>query len=379
MQLAMVAAGFTAGDADQLRRSMGAWGRKGELSRYQEQLTRGMQDRGYEKDFADALCRQIQGFGSYGFPESHAASFALLVYVSAWIKRFEPAAFLCGLLNSQPMGFYGPAQLIQDACRHQVEVLPADVGASDWECTLEPSRADPSRPAARLGLRLVKGFNPAAAERISLARRAGPFASVDALSRQAELSTAELRSLASAGALTSLAGHRRQAWWAAAGSQAAPGMLHNAPIPDQPPILPAPTETQGIVADYARLGFSLGRHPLSFLRGLLSAERFLTAAEIADCPDRKLARAAGIVTCRQRPGTAKGTMFVTLEDETGWVNVIVRPELLEAERRILLGAALIGVYGQITRQGSVVHLHAKRVVDRSAQLGQLAPRSRDFH
>jgi error-prone DNA polymerase len=260
-----------------------------------------------------------------------------------------------------------------------VEVLPADVGASDWECTLEPSRADPSRPAARLGLRLVKGFNPAAAERISLARRAGPFASVDALSRQAELSTAELRSLASAGALTSLAGHRRQAWWAAAGSQAAPGMLHNAPIPDQPPILPAPTETQGIVADYARLGFSLGRHPLSFLRGLLSAERFLTAAEIADCPDRKLARAAGIVTCRQRPGTAKGTMFVTLEDETGWVNVIVRPELLEAERRILLGAALIGVYGQITRQGSVVHLHAKRVVDRSAQLGQLAPRSRDFH
>ncbi len=379
MQLAMVAAKFTAGEADQLRRSMGAWGRKGELTRYQEQLTRGMQDQGYEKDFADALCRQIEGFGSYGFPESHAASFALLVYVSAWIKRFEPAAFLCGLLNSQPMGFYGPSQLIQDARRHQVEILPADVGASDWECTLTPSQADPSRPAARLGLCLVKGFTPAAAERISSARRAGPFLSVNALARRAALSTAELRSLASAGALASLAGHRRQAWWAASGSQAAPGLLHGAPIPDQPLVLPAPAETQDIIADYARLGFSLGRHPLSFLRGLLSAERFLTAAEIADCPDRKLARAAGIVTCRQRPGTAKGTLFVTIEDETGWVNVIVRPELLEAERRILLSAALIGVYGQITRQGNVVHLHAKRVVDRSAQLGQLAPRSRDFH
>jgi error-prone DNA polymerase len=379
MQLAMVAAGFTAGEADELRRSMGAWGRKGELTRYQEQLIRGMQDRGYEKDFAEALCRQIQGFGSYGFPESHAASFALLVYVSAWIKCFEPAAFLCGLLNSQPMGFYGPSQLIQDARRHQVEVLSADVGASDWECTLEPSQAEPSRPAARLGLCLVKGFNPAAAERISDARRAGPFPDVDALTRRARLSTTELRTLASAGALASLAGHRRKAWWAAAGSQAAPDMLHNTPIPDPLPHLPAPAETRDIVADYARLGFSLGRHPLSFLRGLLSAERFLTAAEIANCPDRKLARAAGIVTCRQRPGTAKGTMFVTLEDETGWVNVIVRPELLEAERRILLGAALIGVYGQIARQGNVVHLHAKRVVDRSAQLGQLAPRSRDFH
>ena len=185
--------------------------------------------------------------------------------------------------------------------------------------------------------------------------------------------------LAGAGALSSLAGHRRQALWAAAGSQAAPGMLHAAPIPDTPPALAAPAETQDLVADYARLGFSLGRHPLSFLRGLLAAERFLSAAEIADSPDRKLARCAGIVTCRQRPGTAKGTMFVTLEDETGWVNVIVRPELLEAERRILLGATLLGIYGQITRQGSVVHLHAKRVVDRSALLGHLATRSRDFH
>jgi len=379
MQLAMVAAGFSAGEADQLRRAMGAWGRKGDLLRYQEKLTAGMLDRGYERDFAEALCRQIQGFGNYGFPESHAASFALLVYVSAWLKCFEPAAFLCGLLNSQPMGFYGPSQLIQDARRHGVDVLPVDVQASDWACGLTPAPAAAARPAARLGLRLVKGFNPQAAERIAQARRHGPFGSVDELARRAGLSTTELRVLAVAGALSSLAGHRRQALWAAAGSQAAPGMLHDAPIPDTPPALAAPAETQDLLADYARLGFSLGRHPLSFLRGLLVAERFLSAAEIADCPDRKLARCAGIVTCRQRPGTAKGTMFVTLEDETGWVNVIVRPELLEAERRILLGATLLGIYGQITRQGSVVHLHAKRVVDRSALLGHLATRSRDFH
>ena len=378
MQLAVVAAGFTPGEADQLRRSMGAWSRKGDLQRYQNQLMAGMLARGYAREFAEALCQQIQGFGSYGFPESHAASFALLVYVSAWLKRFEPAAFLCGLLNSQPMGFYGPSQLIQDARRHQVEVLPADAAASDWECILE-ARPGERPPAARLGLRLVKGFNAAAAERISRARQRAPFGSVDDLARRAGLSTAELRTLASAGALASLAGHRRQALWAAAGSQAPPGMLHDAPVADPPPPLPAPGETQNLVADYARLGFSLGRHPLVFLRAQLGAERFLSAADIAAADDRKLARAAGIVTCRQRPGTARGTMFVTLEDETGWVNVVVRPELLEAERHILLGARLLGVYGQITRQGSVVHLHAKRVVDRSPLLGQLATHSRDFH
>lgn len=379
MQLAMVAAGFTAGEADQLRRAMGAWGRKGELTRYQDKLAAGMLARGYSADFAEALGRQIQGFGSYGFPESHAASFALLVYVSAWIKCFEPAAFLCGLLNSQPMGFYGPSQLIQDARRHHVEVLPADAAWSDWECTQVPSSSDPAHPAARLGLCLVKGFNRKAAERIAKARQLHPFQDVEDLARRAALSAAELRALANAGALQTLAGHRHQACWAAAGCQAAPELLREIPVPETMPPLPAPDETQEVIADYARLGFSLGRHPLSFLRGLLRAERFLSAAEIAICPDRKLARAAGIVTCRQRPGTAKGTMFVTLEDETGWVNVIVRPELLEADRQILLGARLLGVYGQITRQGSVVHLHAKRVVDRSSQLGRLAARSRDFH
>ena len=258
MQLAVVAAGFTPGEADQLRRSMGAWSRKGDLQRYQNQLMAGMLARGYAREFAEALCQQIQGFGSYGFPESHAASFALLVYVSAWLKRFEPAAFLCGLLNSQPMGFYGPSQLIQDARRHQVEVLPADAAASDWECILE-ARPGERPPAARLGLRLVKGFNAAAAERISRARQRAPFGSVDDLARRAGLSTAELRTLASAGALASLAGHRRQALWAAAGSQAPPGMLHDAPVADPPPPLPPPRETHDPVADYARRGRA-GRH-----------------------------------------------------------------------------------------------------------------------
>ncbi|HNI46711.1 MAG TPA: error-prone DNA polymerase [Zoogloea sp.] len=378
MQLAMVAAGFSAGEADQLRRAMGAWGRKGQLHLYQARLAQGMAERGYPPEFAAALCRQIEGFGSYGFPESHAASFALLVYVSAWIKRFHPAAFLCALLNSQPMGFYSPSQLIQDARRQGVAVLPADVCTSDGDSTLEAPPGAP-QPAVRLGLERIKGIGRDAARRIATARRQAPFASVDELTRRARLDPADLRALAAGGALSQLAGHRRQALWAATGSQPAPGLLRDAAIPDLPPPLPAPSEAQNLVADYAHLGFTLGRHPLSLLRSHLRAERFLPAREIADCPDRKLARAAGLVTCRQRPGTAKGILFVTLEDETGLINVIVRPELVEAERRILLGATLLGVYGQITRQGPVVHLHAKRVVDRSWMLGDLVTRSRDFH
>ncbi|NTV10067.1 MAG: error-prone DNA polymerase, partial [Zoogloea sp.] len=373
MQLAVVAAGFTPGEADQLRRSMGAWRRQGELEQYQQRLVSGMLARGYEREFADSLYRQIQGFGSYGFPESHAASFALLVYVSAWLKCFEPAAFLCGLLNSQPMGFYSPSQLLQDARRHGIEVHGPDVLHSGWECGLEGAA-----PAARLGLCLVKGFNQGAAERISAARQDGAFQNVDELARRARLSADELRQLASAGALAGLAGHRRQALWAAAGGVLG-GVLADAPIAEELPELPAPSEGQDLAADYARLGFTLGRHPLALLRRRLADERFLSAVEIAACADRQLARAAGIVTCRQRPGTAKGTMFLTIEDETGLVNVILRPELVEAQRGIVLGARLIGVFGQISRQGPVVHLTAKRVVDRSALLGELPTRSRDFH
>ncbi len=384
MQLAVTAADFTPGEADQLRRSMGTWRGKGELDRYRQKLMAGMAKNGYPAEFAERLCRQIEGFGSYGFPESHAASFALLVYCSAWIKRFHPAAFLCGLLNSQPMGFYSPSQLIQDARRHDVPVLPPDVCHSRWKSTLAPSAATADGaakppPTVRLGLHLVKGFNAAAAARIVAAREERPFADVADLADRAVLDAAELRILASGGALAGLAGHRRQALWQAAGDVALPGVLHGAPRNEARLVLPAASEAQEIVADYARLGFTLGRHPLALLRERLAAMRFLSAQQITACQDRQLARAAGVVTCRQRPGTAKGTLFVTLEDETGLINIIVRPELLEAQRRELLGARLLGVYGQISRQGKVVHLVAGRVVDHSALLGQLEARSRDFH
>ena len=413
MQLAVVGAGFSPGEADRLRRAMGAFRRHGELERYRAQLLAGMTARGYRAEFAEQLCNQIEGFGSYGFPESHAASFALLVYFSAWLKRFEPAAFLCGLLNSQPMGFYSPSQLIQDARRHAVTVRGADVTASEWECTLEapadrnlsstvaprtdasssvsdtrteaPSSIDSPRtdtasttPVARLGLRMVKGFNREAGRRIVAARAEKPFASVDDLALRARLDAAELKLLATAGALECIAGHRRQALWQAAGGQPGNGILRDAPIAETEANLEAPSEAQELLADYARLGFTLGRHPLALLRAQLTAMRFLTAAEIALCPDRKLARIAGIVTCRQRPGTAKGTLFMTVEDETGLANVIIRPELIERQRRELLGARLLGVFGQISRAGKVVHLLAHRVVDHSPLLGALDARSRDF-
>ena len=393
MQLAVVAAGFSGGEADQLRRAMGAWRRQGELERYRDQLLRGMAARGYDADFAQRLCQQIEGFGSYGFPESHAASFALLVYASAWLKCFEPAAFLAALLNSQPMGFYAPAQLIQDARRHGVEVLPPDVNHSGWDCSLspatgtapvpEPTLAPPPgaalQPAVRLGLRLIHGLARGAGERIVAARQAGTFADVAELARRAALDAGTLRTLASGGALAGLAGHRRQSLWQAAGAVPLPGLLAHAPGGDVSATLVAPQASEEVVADYAHLGFTLGPHPLAFLRSTLAGLRFVTAAQIAAAPDRMLVRAAGLVTCRQRPGTARGTLFLTLEDETGMSNIIVRPELFERQRAILLHARLLGVFGQVSRQGQVVHLVASRVVDHSGLLGALEARSRDFH
>lgn len=426
MQLAMVAAGFTAGEADQLRRSMAAWRRKGGLEKFERKLIDGMQARGYSEEYAQRIYEQICGFGEYGFPESHAASFALLVYVSAWLKCHHPAAFLCGLLNSLPMGFYLPAQLIQDAQRHEVQVLPADVTVSGWDCALEatapatgdsPSPATPDSlsplweragvrggrvasfstaapsplssptrgegemplPAARLGLRLIDGLSKDVGQRIAAARAQAPFASVDDLAHRARLDQGDLKRLAAAGALASLAGHRRQAYWQAAGAQPLPQVLAGAPIHEPQLALPAPSESQDLIADYAALGFTLGRHPLTLLRDQLAALRFVPAAEVNGYPDRKLARTAGLVTCRQRPGTASGTVFVTLEDETGITNIIVHGELVEKQRRELIGSRLLGIYGQVQRQGEVVHVIAKRLVDRTDLLGRLATRSRDFH
>jgi len=363
MELAMVAAGFTPGEADRLRRSMAAWKRSGGLEPFEERLKSGMKANGYPAEFADAIYRQILGFGEYGFPESHSASFALLVYVSSWLKCHHPAAFCAALLNSQPMGFYAPAQLVQDARRHGVEVRPPDVQASDWDCTLEHG-------ALRLGLRMVSGLTEKEGRRIAAGR---PHASVAAL----QLGRKDLRALAAAGALQSLAGHRRQAHWAAAG--AARRAPLDAPAAERAPALARPKEGEEIVADYASLGLTLGRHPLALLRKRLDGMRLLKAEDLKARPHGTPARAAGLVTCRQRPDTASGVVFVTLEDETGCMNIVVWRHLVETQRRELLGARLLGVEGVVERDGEVVHLVARRLLDYSALLGPLTAASRDFH
>ncbi len=372
MQLAVVAAGFTPGEADRLRRSMAAWKRKGGLEPFEQRLVQGMLERGYRREFAEGIYRQILGFGEYGFPESHSASFALLVYVSAWLKCHHPAAFCAALLNSQPMGFYAPSQLVQDARRHGVEVRPPDVAQSRWDCTLEAG-------ALRLGLRMLDGLGEAAAGRIVAARAAGPFASVEDLARRAALERRDLRCLAEGGALAALAGHRRQAHWAVAGLGPPGGILRAAPL-DEPQLrLPAPGEGEEIVADYASLGLTLGRHPLALLRERLQRLALLPAEVLRGRAHGSTARAAGLVTCRQRPDTASGVVFVTLEDETGTVNVVVWRDLIERQRRELLGARLLAVEGTIERDGEVVHLIARRLTDHSRLLGDLLARSRDFH
>ena len=377
MQLAVVAAGFTPGEADQLRRSMAAWKRKGGLEHFEQRLIRGMGERGYAREFAERIYQQILGFGEYGFPESHSASFALLVYVSAWLKRHHPAAFLAALLNSQPMGFYAPSQLVQDARRHGVEVRPADVCASDWECTLEAGAG--AAPAVRLGLLMIKGLAQASAERIVQARAHAGFASVEELTQRARLDRHELKCLAASDALSGIAGHRRRAYWKVAGVETAAHLLSASPVQEREAQLRAPSEGDGLVADYASLGLTLGRHPLALLRSRLARMRLAAAAEVRRLPHGSSVRAAGIVIGRQRPDTASGVVFVTLEDETGCVNVIVWRDLGERQRRELLSAQLLAVYGSVEREGEVVHVIARRLADHSELLGRLATRSRDFH
>ncbi|MGQ0509297.1 MAG: error-prone DNA polymerase [Betaproteobacteria bacterium] len=377
MQLAMVAAGFSPGEADALRRSMAAWKKKGGLEPFEARLKQGMAQNGYAPAFADAIYRQILGFGDYGFPESHSASFALLVYVSAWLKRHHPAAFLAALLNSQPMGFYSPSQLVQDARRHGVEVRGVDACLSDWDCTLEQG-AVPAAPAVRLGLRMVGGLAEVAGRRVVSAR---PFSTVDELARRAGLDRRDLACLAAADALHPLAGHRRNAHWLASGSEGRPAMA--APREDAAVPLAPSGEAEAIAADYDSLGLTLGRHPLALLRPQLEAAGLASAEALRAVAHGRRALAAGLVTCRQRPDTASGVTFVTLEDETGCVNVIVWRDLAERQRRELLGARLLGVEGVVEREGDVVHLVARRLRDHGRMLeplfGSLALRSRDFH
>jgi error-prone DNA polymerase len=392
MQLAMVAAGFTADEADSLRRAMAAWRRKGKLEEFEAKLRLGMEKNGYPPEFAEKICKQIQGFGEYGFPESHAASFALLAYVSAWLKYYEPAAFLAGMLNSQPMGFYSPSALLQDARRHGVEVRQVDISSSEWQCTLEPQNRfqaqvsplayhQPNLPlaAVRLGLRMIKGLSEAAAKRIVTARAQKPFSDIADVARRAELSRKDLNQLIAASAFAPLSGHRHNAYWAAAGLERQSKLLEAAPAMENAPQLQAPTEGENIIADYESTGLTLGRHPLALLRPRLKRMRLSTSKELYGLPHGTPARGAGIVTCRQRPGTSRGVVFITLEDETGYLTVIVWASLVERQRRELLGSSLLGVEGEIQREGEVVHLVARRLFDHSRLLGRLVLGSRDFH
>ncbi|HEV7392621.1 MAG TPA: error-prone DNA polymerase [Burkholderiales bacterium] len=377
MELAMVAADFTAGEADQLRRAMAAWKRKGGLEPFEHRLREGMLKNGYTEEFAERVFSQICGFGEYGFPESHSASFALLAYVSAWIKHYEPAAFLVALLNSQPMGFYSPSVLVQDAQRHGVEVRAVDVTVSASDCTLERTHDD--KPAVRLGLRMIKGMTEAGAQRIEHARKERPFEDVSDLARRAALNRRDLAHLAASGALTMLAGHRRNAHWAVAGAIIEPHLLRDAPVQESLPLLQNPSEGENIIADYRSLGLTLGRHPLALLRKRLQRMRLASAEELKNMPNGKPAKTAGIVTCRQRPGTAQGVIFVTLEDETGYTNVVVWNDLVERQRKELLGARLLGVEGYMQKESGVIHLVARRLVDHTPLLGRLITESRDFH
>lgn len=416
MQIAMIAAKFSAAEADALRRSMAAWKRTGGVHKFEKRLIDGMVANGYALPFAQAIFAQMLGFGEYGFPESHAYSFALLAYSSSWLKCHEPACFLAALLNSLPMGFYGPSQLVQDARRHGVRVLPIDVNHSDWDCTLEgplaplhPPRPIPGvrtaalpQPAVRLGLRLVSGLHTDAAQRLLQARAQAPqcrFASTEDLALRAGLERHDLQALAAADALAALSGHRRQQMWDAAAQHRAPALLRHAPVNEAPLELPQAPEGEEIVFDYASTGLTLRRHPLALLRPRLARWRLLTALQLQSVPHGRTVRACGIVTLRQRPGTAKGTMFVTLEDETGPVNVIVWPGLIETWRDALLRSQLLAVQGMwqcatgpmppsARGQGAapgvpaVRHLVAQRFKDLTPLLGRLGGAlhgSRDFH
>ena len=381
MQICTIAAGFTPGQADALRRSMAAWRRSGTVESHRKPIIEGMVANGYERAFAEAIFRQISGFGEYGFPESHAHSFAILAYFSSWMKCHEPAVFLAALLNSQPMGFYAPSQLVQDARRHGVEVRPADVTHSDWDCTLQ-ARDGSADPAVRLGLRLVATLPEAAARRLVQARSERAFEDIADLGRRAALGATELQALARADALQSLAGHRRQQLWAAAGQERPRALLADAPVREsaaEQPALPLAPEGEAIVLDYAATGLTLRRHPLALLRERIARRGGRSAAELAHCRDGHSAWACGLVTVRQQPATANDTVFVTLEDETGSVNVIVWKQVREAHRRALLQARLLAVAGRWQSAKGVSHLVASRLVDLTPWLGRLVTSSRDFH
>ncbi len=427
MKVAMVAAGFSAEEADQLRRAMAAWRKTDKLSAFYDRIIQGMIARGYAPEFAERTFNQIKGFGEYGFPESHAASFAQLVYVSAWIKRHHPAAFCAALINSQPMGFYAPAQLVRDARDHGVPVRPADVNHSNHDCTLEddhamdhdtqskapnsatlhadtdldPTLDDPSTygvggPAMRLGLRMIKGLQETWSRQIEAARaRVGRFSSVEHFQRATNLPRPAIERLAEADAFASLALSRRESLWDGLGLESAPSPLidptsqvrknndaPNDPIATQPTpadYLPTMSLGQEVLSDYATTGLSLKRHPMALVRPDLARLGIRRAREATSLGHGSRVSVCGLVLIRQRPGTASGIVFITLEDETGIVNLIVRPKLYERFRSAARHSAVLQCDGTLERRGDIVHVMARRLIDRSQVLAGLDISSRDFH
>ncbi|MCO5081372.1 MAG: error-prone DNA polymerase [Rhizobiaceae bacterium] len=388
MRVAIECAGFTPGEADMLRKSMATFKFTGGVSAFKTKLIQGMVDRGYDQAFAEKTFSQLEGFGSYGFPESHAASFALIAYASAWLKCWHPDVFCAALLNSQPMGFYAPAQIVRDAIEHGVDVQPVCVNASRWDCTLEPTDDD-SRFAVRLGMRMVKGLANAHAAAIVAARADTPYGSVDDLWHRAGVPALALKQLADADAFRpSLGLERREALWQVKGLRdeplplfAAASAREAATVPElDEPTVPLKPMTEGcqVVADYGRTGLSLRRHPVSFLRQDLARRGIVTCHEAMSARDRRWLEAAGIVLVRQRPGSAKGVMFITLEDETDIANLVVWPKVFEKHRRIILGAPMFAVRGRIQREGEVVHLVAHHLTDMSAELADIGQRDNTF-
>jgi error-prone DNA polymerase len=381
MKIAIVAAGFTPDEADQLRRAMATFRHVGTIHTFRDKLIEGMAARGYDRDFAERCFKQIEGFGTYGFPESHAASFALLVYVSAWLKCHYPASFAAALLNSQPMGFYASAQIVRDARNHGVVVRPPDVNASLWDCTLEPCAQSAGGMALRLGLREVAGLKQMEAQALIAARAAGngrPFDSVEELARRARLGRAPIERLAAADAFASLGLTRREALWQARAIEPPAPLLAEADgdlFAEPAPRLPAMTTGEQVVADYATLALSLKAHPLALLRPELTALRCADTRALIAARPGSCVRLAGLVLVRQRPGSAKGVVFVTIEDEHGQANLVVMPDVLRRYRAAILGARLMVVEGVIERQdygaAPIIHVRARRIENRTSLLAAL--------
>ena len=379
MKLAIEAAGYTAGEADELRRAMGAWKRYGDMEKHHEKLVSGMLERNYTQEFAEQIFNQIKGFGSYGFPESHAASFANIAYASSWLKCHEPAMFACALLNAQPMGFYGPSQIVQDAQRNGIRVRPVDVRYSDWDCTLELDAHSKTGLALRLGLRQLRGCSETVAERISIARNKASFRDVVDLCTRAELDSRHQDLLADAGALRGLAGHRHRALWLTSGVESQLPLFGRSSPSEQDIVLPLPTTVENMTADYAHSGLSLGPHPLKLLRSRLRAERYLDSRSLQKLPHESQVRTVGLVTQRQQPQTASGVTFITIEDEFGHVNVVVWNHIAQTQRHPYLEARLLAIEGRWESVDGVSHLIARRLSDLSGMLADLDARSRDFH